>query len=134
MGMKILTTRERVLNAVLLAERIVGKKEALPVLSCVLLEAGRSDGAGHVVVRATNLEAGIGISVPCDVEDTGVIAVPAAALSQTLRSVSSEKISFKTEEGNLVIESRGTKTLIKAIPHQEFPALGGREEKKGITI
>jgi len=127
--MKIATTKDKVLNAVLLAERITGKKESLPVLSCVLLEAGK-----ELVVRATNLEAGIEISVSCDVEDKGIIAVPAAVLSQTLRSISGDKISFKTEEGNLVIESRGTKTLIKSIPHTEFPSLGDGRDKKGINV
>ena len=127
--MRITTTKEKVLNAVLLAERIAGKKESLPVLSCVLFDVG--DGC---VVRATNLEAGIEVSVPCEIEEKGTIAVPATILSQTLRSISGEKIVFKAEEGNLMIESRGTKTLIKAIPHEEFPVLGGGRENEAGSI
>ena len=127
--MKITTTREKIFNAVLLAERITGKKESLPVLSCVLFDVGN-----EFVVRATNLEAGIEVTVPCEIEEKGSVAVSASVLSQTLRSISGEKITFKTEEGNLIIESRGTKTLIKAIPHEEFPTLGEREEKRGITV
>lgn len=127
--MKITTTKEKILNAVLLSERIVGKKESLPVLSCILFDIG-----SEFVVRATNLEAGIEVVVPCEIEEKGVVAVPAGVLSQTLRAISGEKIVFRTDEGNLVIESKGTKTLIKAIPHAEFPTLGGGGDKKGITI
>src|SRR3989338_6447650 len=127
--MKVTTTKEKILNAVLLAERITGKKESLPVLSCVLLEVG-----GDLLVRATNLEAGIEIHVPCEIEDKGVVAVSAVVLSQTLRSISVEKITLKTEEGNLVIESRGTKTLIKSIPSEEFPKLGEADEKNGGSV
>ncbi len=127
--MKITTTKERVLNAVLLAERITGKKESLPMLSCALLDVG-----SVFLVRATNLEAGIEVVVPSDIEDRGVVAVSASVLSQTLRSVSGEKILFKTEEGNLMVESRGTKTLIKATPSEEFPTLGEPSEKKGINV
>jgi DNA polymerase-3 subunit beta len=127
--MKLSTVKEKILNAVLLAERITGKKESLPVLSCVLLDAGK-----ELMVRATNLEAGIEIAVPCEIEDKGVIAVPATILAQTLRSITGDKIVFRTEEGNLMVESRGTKTLIKAIPHEEFPVLRSGEEKKGIAI
>ncbi len=130
--MKLTTTKEKILNAVQLAERITGKKESLPVLSCVLLDVGL--GKGELVVRATNLEAGVEVSVPCEVEDKGVIAVSASVLSQTLRSISGEKIALKTEEGNLVVESRGTKTLIKAIPHEEFPALGGGADTRGMSV
>ena len=111
------------LLAVQLAERITGKKESLPILSCLLLEVSGSSRS-TVVVRATNLEAGIEVSVPCESEEGGIIAVPATVLSQTLRSISGEKVVFRTEEGNLVIESKGTKTLIKAVPHEEFPAFG----------
>lgn len=127
--MKIGTTKEKILNAILLAERISGKKETLPVLSCVLFDAGK-----ELTLRATNLEAGIEIQVAAEVEEKGVVAVPAAILSQTIRSITGEKISFRTEEGNLLVESRGTKTLIKAIPHEEFPVLPSSSGKGGSTL
>ena len=127
--MKLNTTREKILQATLLVERIVGKKESLPVLSCVFFDVGK-----ELSLRATNLEAGIVVSVPCDIEEKGAVAVPATVLSQTLRSISSEKISFKTEEGNLVVESRGTRTVIKAIPHEEFPALSNGTGTNGVPV
>ena len=130
--MKLTTTKEKILSAIQLTERITGKKESLPVLSCVLLDA--TLGKGEMVARATNLEAGIEVNVPCDIEDKGIIAVSASVLSQTLRSISGEKIALKTEEGNLVVESRGTRTLIKALPHEEFPALGVGGDTKGMSV
>ena len=130
--MKLTTTKEKILHAVQLAEKITGKKESLPVLSCVLLDAG--SGKGELVIRATNLEAGIEVTIPCDVEEKGVIAVSASVFSQTLRSISGDKITLKIEDGNLVVESRGTKTLIKALPHEEFPILGAGTDTKGIQV
>ena len=127
--MKFTATKEKILNGVLVAERVTGKKETLPVLSCIVIEANK-----EVSLRATNLEAGIEVSVPCEVEEKGIAAVPASILSQTLRSMGGEKISFKTEEGNLVVETKGTRTLIKAVPHEEFPALSQGSEKKGMNI
>lgn len=127
--MNITTTREKILNAVLLVERIVGKKESLPVLSCVLFDVEKTFS-----VRATNLEAGIEVSVPGEIGEVGKIAVPATVLSQTLRSISGEKITFTSDEGNLIIESRGTKTLIKAIPHEEFPILGTDTKSGGFAV
>ncbi len=127
--MKISTTKEGMLNSVLLTERIVGKKESLPVLSCVLIDVG-----DRCVVRATNLEAGIEVVVPCEIMDRGVVAVRANILSQTLRTISGDKVVLRVEDGNLIIESRGTKTLIKAVPHEEFPSLGGIVEKGGVSV
>jgi DNA polymerase-3 subunit beta len=45
-----------------------------------------------------------------------------------------DKITFKTEENNLIVESKGTRTLIKAIPHEEFPALSQGAQKKGMSV
>ncbi|MBV9159757.1 MAG: DNA polymerase III subunit beta [Candidatus Kaiserbacteria bacterium] len=127
--MKIETTKENLLRPVLIAERVTGKKESLPVLSCVVLEA--DDG---LLVRATNLEAGIEIGIACDVAQKGTVAVPASILSQTLRSISADKIKLTSEDGNLLIESKGTKTLIKSVPHEEFPRLTASSDGNGIKI
>lgn len=121
--MHFTTPKEKILNAVLVAERLVGKKESLPVLSCVLLDVGRD-----CAIRATNLEAGVDIIVPGEVKEKGIVAVPASVLSQTLRAVSGDKVTLRTEGLNLHIESRGSKTLIKAIPHDEFPAIPATKE------
>lgn len=127
--MQFTTPKEKILNAVLIAERIVGKKESLPVLSCVLFEA-----AQDFSVRATNLEAGVDTKVPGDIVEKGIVAVPAAIVSQTLRAVSGDKVTLKVEGSNLMIESRGSKTLIKAVPHDEFPAFSVSGKGKGITL
>ncbi len=127
--MRFSTLKEKILNAVLVAERIVGKKESLPVLSCILLEVGDS-----LSVRATNLEAAVEVVVPCTVEEKGVVAVAATILSQTLRSISGEKVMVRLEEGNLVIESKGTRTLIKALPHEEFPVFSAGDTSGGVHV
>lgn len=127
--MKLTTTKEKLTFAVSLAERLTGKKESLPILSCVMLDAGKG-----LFMRATNLEAGVEIEIPSDVEERGAAAVPAAILSQTVRSIHSDKISLKSDTGNLMVETRGTKTLIKAIPHDEFPALFVKSSGAGARI
>ncbi len=127
--MKITTTKEKLLSGILMAERITGKKESLPILSCVLVESGKD-----IKLRATNLEAGIEVSIAGDVEEKGVVAVPAAILSQTIRAISGDKVTLSSEDGNLLIESRGTKTLIKAVPHEEFPVLSSDGGKKEIKL
>ena len=128
--MKIRTTKEKIQSAILLTERIVGKKESLPVLSCILLDATK-DG---LFIRATNLEAGIEVQVPADIEEIGTVAVNAHVLSQTIRSITNEKVTLTIEDLNLLIESRGTKTLIKAVVHNEFPILSSKKENKGIIV
>ena len=128
--MKISTTKEKLLGAVVLSERIAGKRESLPIFSCVLIDVGKD-----ISIRATNLEAGIDIHLTGDIVEKGTVAVPVSVFSQTLRSIGSDKIHLKIEESNLIVEARGTKTLIKAIPHDEFPVLTTeRADIKGTSI
>lgn len=128
--MKLTTTKEKILSAAVIAERIVGKKESLPILSCILLEVGN-----NISVRSTNLEAGVDVGVSADIEEKGTVAVPASIFSQTIRSINSDRVLLKTDSENLVVESRGARTLIKAVPHEEFPALSwGDDGKKGNSI
>ncbi len=127
--MQFTTPKDQILSAVLIAERIVGKKESLPVLSCILLDVQKD-----FLIKSTNLEAGVEIKVPGDIGEKGVVAVPASILSQTLRSVSGDKVTLKLEGSNLLIQSRGSKTLIKAVPHDEFPALASHEGGKGLLV
>ncbi|HWO07718.1 MAG TPA: DNA polymerase III subunit beta [Candidatus Paceibacterota bacterium] len=127
--MQFTTPKEKILNAILIAERIVGKKESLPVLSCVLLDVSKD-----MTIRSTNLEAGVEITVVGEMGEKGVVAVPASILSQTLRAVSGDKVMFSTDGPNLLIEARGSKTLIKAVPHDEFPALSSQAGGKALKI
>lgn len=129
--MKISTRKESLLQAVLMSERVTGKKDSLPILSCILIDAQQ-----EVVVRATNLESGVDVRVPADIEERGKVAVMASVLSQTLRSITSDTLTLKTNnDGNLIIESRGTKTVIRAISHDEFPTLSHDNlNKKGIMV
>ncbi len=128
--MKSSTTKEQLMYAVGIAERLTGKKESLSILSCILLDVREST----LTIRATNLEAGIEIVIPAQVEDGGTIAVPAGVLSQTLRSIGGDSVTLKTVEGNLSIESRGSKNLIKATPHEEFPSLSKESKQKGFLV
>src|SRR3989344_6252584 len=107
--MKLTTTKEKILSAAVIAERIVGKKESLPILSCILIDVG-----GVVSVRSTNLEAGVDIGIVADVEEEGIVAVPASIFSQTIRSISGDKVVLKTDSKNWVEKPPGPGPLIKA--------------------
>src|SRR3989344_3241444 len=128
--MQVQANKTKLLNAVTLAERLIGKKESLPVLSCIVLEAN-----GKVLrLQSTNLEAGIEISVPASIEKDGVRAVPAGVLRETVRAVSGESITILGTDDNISVESRGSKNLLKCFPPEEFPGLPKVGKKGGFAL
>ncbi len=109
--------------------RVSAKHVTLPVLQCVYLEA-KDD---HLVMRATNLEIAIEAKVGASVVENGIVAVPASVLLQTVSLNNEKTVTLRAEDGGLVVEASGSETLIKSIPHEEFPSIP-RVEGGGQTI
>ncbi len=99
--------------------RISTKHSTLPVLQCVLLEAKK----GILTVRATNLEIGIQGTLSIDMEEEGVIAVPATLLLHTINLTTQSKTTLSTEGDTLIIDGKFSKTEIKSISAQDFPVI-----------
>lgn len=113
-----ITTETKKLQATLdVVSKVSTKHATLPVLQCVLLEAK----GGTLTVKATNLEIGIQGTVPVEVKEEGVIAVPAHLLLQTIHLVGQTSVTLYTEGDVLCVESKSSKTEIKSIPAQDFP-------------
>lgn len=100
-----------------LVGRVSTKHVTLPVLQCVLLEAKGTT----LTLKATNLEIGIEAALTAQVEEEGVVAVPAAILIQTVNYNTEKEITLRLEDTALTVEGSGSETQIKSIPHDEFP-------------
>src|SRR3989344_7206583 len=114
--MKVIVPKNLLLSCLSITERITGKKETLPVLSCVVFKVSDS-----ISLSATNLEAGVLCVIPGNITEKGSVAVPASTLSQTIKSIREETITLKKEGENLYVESRHTKTIVKTVSDSEFP-------------
>ncbi|MES2471036.1 MAG: DNA polymerase III subunit beta [Patescibacteria group bacterium] len=129
--MKVECVQEKIKNAIGLAERIAGKNMTLPVLSCVLLIADKS----NLTIRSTNLDLGIEIIVPAKVEVEGSVAVPGGILNNLLGTLGREKtVVLEVEGGNLKVSAQKTSSVVKAVPHEDFPIIPKVEEESVYTI
>lgn len=118
--MKVECIQEKLQSVLLKTVRMTGKGASFPILSCILLEAKN----GMLIVRATNLDLGIEISLPAKVEHEGKIAVPGAIIAQYIASLPSGKgIVLECIQGNLVITTIYSKTTIKGVSHEDFPVI-----------
>lgn len=122
--MQVTVDKNLLLKHLELASKVSTTHATLPVLQCVLLETKE----GALYLKATNLEIGIELKLDCKIEEEGVIAVPAGVLTQTISYQKDSSITLKTEDTTLVVESSGSETNIKSIPHDEFPNIPKLEE------
>lgn len=118
--MKVTISRDRFLDKLAKAERVVGKNPSLPVLGCILLEAK----GNKLVVRATNLDVGFEASVAAQVDSEGAVAVPGGVLASYVQGLGFEaKLTLELSEGNLHVTGDRSDTTVKAVPHDDFPLL-----------
>ncbi len=128
--MKIECSRDKLVEAIGKAEKITGKNLTLPVLSCILFEAqGR-----NLILRATNLDIGIEISLPVKVEVEGKVAVPGSIINSFVSNVQSKNIHLEVVEGNLKVTSDTTTTVIKSINNEDFPTIPKLEGEKTLIL
>ncbi len=96
------------------------KNITLPILSSILIIAA-DDG---IKMRATNLETGIDLKIKGECVVNGVVAIPAAILQQIAHSLISDgKITIEHHGDIVSFISGSSKSLIKTIPHDDFPSI-----------
>lgn len=127
--MKFECIKQNLKNALIIAERFVGKNLALPTLKHILLIAGEK----KALLRATNLDLGIEIEIPARIEKEGVIAVPGETLANFLTNLPDERsITIEQVGQNLTISGKTHSTVIKGFGYEDFPTLPF--VTKGVTV
>lgn len=115
--MEIITPHPQLIKALELISRISTKHVTLPVLQCALINVTED----RIVIKATNLELSIEVTIPGKINEIGTIAVPMSTLLQSVQYINQPEITLRDEDGVLLIESKQTNTSIKSIPSEEFP-------------
>jgi len=119
--MKLECLTEKLKAAVFVAERATGKNLSLPALSNIHLAA--SDRA--LKLEATNLELGVGVTIPARPASLGGVMVSGALLANFLSNLpaSEEKIKLEVTSGNLHLETGSQSTTINGFPIDDFPSI-----------
>ncbi|HEY8449234.1 MAG TPA: DNA polymerase III subunit beta [Bacillota bacterium] len=106
-------------SALQAVNRAVSSRTTLPVLTGILLEAGR-DG---VVLSGTDLEIAIRARVAADIVEPGAIVLPARYLSDFTRRIPYGTIELSVEPGTQIATFRWQRSeyRIHGIDPQQFP-------------
>ncbi|MEK7641987.1 MAG: DNA polymerase III subunit beta [Patescibacteria group bacterium] len=130
--MKIDIGFKKLRETIQLIERVAGKHQTLPVLSCILIEVEKNSA----LFKATNLDVGVEISVPVKSDGTGVIAIPAHTLSSFVSQITDQNqvVSIEVVSGNAHIKTSKSKGVIKTLPPEDFPPIPKVTDGQEYTI
>ncbi|MEW6777060.1 MAG: DNA polymerase III subunit beta [Bdellovibrionota bacterium] len=129
--MELSISKQDLLSALSAAQGIVEKRNTMPILSNVLLDA---EEEGFTLI-ATDLEIGVKIRVKAKVKGKGKITIPARKLFDLVRELPDQDVKLKTSENNRVEISVGKfRSQIAGLAADEFPNLPAYEEGKFLTV
>ena len=131
--MKVTIERTALLKALSHVHRIVERRNTIPILSNVLLEArGKA-----LTLKATDLDLEATESAPADVAQEGATTVPAQMIYEITRKLpEGAQISLEMtgEAGQLLMRSGRSRFFLQALPASDFPDLTTGEFSHQFTI
>jgi DNA polymerase-3 subunit beta len=116
--MKIDTTRQSLLDALLVVSRAVSARAALQALSGILITAN-----GEARVRATDMELGLEVGLEGSIDGSGSVVLPGRLLTEVARSLPDGPVSLTLREAERDVElSAGSSRFhLRTLPADDFP-------------
>ena len=120
--MRITIERASLLKALNHVQSVVERRNTIPILSNVLLNAEK----GKLSLTATDLDIEIVESVAADVVRPGATTAPAHTLYDIVRKLpdgAQVQLEFGEGDGRLTLSAGRSKFQLSALPREDFPAL-----------
>lgn len=128
--MKVECLKDKIKQAVNIAEKATGKNLTLPILNSLLFIA--KDNV--LRIRATNLDLGVEIQIPAKIKKEGITAIPGDVLNNLLSLIHDKTVSFELQNKNLLITAKNVSTIIKSYSYEDFPTLPYIKNKSPFKI
>ena len=119
---KLTIERGLLLKALSHIQSVVERRQTIPVLSNVLVEAG----ADEVLLRATDNEIEITERIPAAVESQGAVTIPAHKLYDIVKKLSDGsqvQLSYLEESSQVLLVSGRSKFVLASLPAEGFPSM-----------
>ena len=124
--MKFSIERAVLLKAVAQAQSVVERRNTIPILANVLIEAEGDE----VQFRATDLDIEVVDKAPAKVERAGATTVSAVTLNEIVRKLPDGALVSLTEDGasgRLSIEAGRSHFSLATLPKEDFPVMASSE-------
>ncbi len=130
--MKFSIIKETIADELQLLQGIIEKRNTMPILANILIDAGRDE----VEMLGTDLEVGLKTRLPAQVEGTGSVTVSGKKLFEIVKSLpDGQMITFKENE-DLMMEISSGKSEFKVLclPKEDFPQMPEGKFDRNIAI
>ena len=130
--MKLSIERGTLLKAVAQAQSVVERRNTIPILANVLIEAE----GDQVSFRATDLDIEVVDKAPAKVERAGATTVPAVILHEIVRKLPDGALVGLTDDpatGRLAVDAGRSNFSLATLPREDFPVMASSEYASNFT-
>ncbi len=118
--MKLTTLRETLLNPLTMVIGVVERRQTLPILANILIQA---DGK-KLTVTATDLEVELKASIDMVVDEPGEVTLPARKLVDICRTLPAEaQLTLKINGEKALLTSGRSRFTLSTLPVKDFPVV-----------
>lgn len=128
--MKITVSKADLANGINIVSKAVSNKTTMPILECILLEAG----AEGIRLLGNDMELGIETVIPGRIDQKGLIAVDTNIFSSIIRKFPDGDVDISTENESVEIKSGKINFNIPGRDGREFPRLPDIDRIDGINV
>jgi DNA polymerase-3 subunit beta len=130
--MKATIERATLLKSLGHVQSVVERRNTIPILSNVLVEA--SEGGG-LRLMATDLDLQINETVDADVGEPGATTVPAHTLFDIVRKMSEgSQVELIAAEGRMQVNAGRARFTLSTLPRDDFPVIAEGELPTGFEL
>ena len=115
--------------AISTASRAVSPKSSIPALEGILLDAGK-----ELRLTGYDLETGIRVVVPADVQEEGTLVLSARLFGEIIRKLPDDMVSFRSENYTVHIQCGMSQFHILATDPEEFPELPAVDHQNSLVL
>jgi DNA polymerase-3 subunit beta len=130
--MKISIERGELLKALSQAQSVVERRNTIPILANVLIEAEGRD----VTFRATDLDIEVIDKAPAQVERAGATTVSAVMLHEIVRKLPDGALVALTDDGasgRLTVDAGRSNFSLATLPREDFPVMASSEYETNFS-
>ena len=117
--MELVVRKTDLLRELQLFQGIVERKNTIPILANVLLEANGSE----VKMLATDLEVGLRSKCPATVSRSGSLTLPAKKLYEIVKALPETDVRIEEDKGGVKVAADRFDSRMQTLPREDFPTL-----------
>ena len=117
--MELVVRKTDLLRELQLFQGIVERKNTIPILANVLLEANGSE----VKMLATDLEVGLRSKCPATVTKSGSLTLPAKKLYEIVKALPETDVRIEEDKGGVKVAADRFDSRMQTLPREDFPSL-----------